>query len=330
MSKINILSPELPEEDASVDEEVNHGFEPVAVLQVGGRIFATPQKASSSDLATLRRQGPPVNAPVEWGTVDLVGKDEMVVPFTKSYTNPVVVVKPFAKKKSGSGLLRVTSVRSDHFKLKFQDWDYLSAKAKPASVRAFYMVAEAGAKNLGDLAVKAGKASTSVTANVKNVACTPVDFPSAFATVPALFSSVATDNDSDPVLSRADGVTASGFNLALQEEDAADNGTPQHGSETVHWIAIAPGSTTVDGFDVQVQLQADVLTGKPLTLAFDPSARAFPFTLADMNSANDLDPAVVRYGKITNSLLQLYIEEETSLDRDRNHQAEDLSLFLGE
>jgi len=319
------------QEATSSDAEVNHGYEPVALLQIADKVFACPQKASSRDVATLRRIGPPASSTAEWGTVELVTKDEMIVPFGRTFIDPVVVVKPFAKKKAGPGILRVTDVQADHFKLKFQDWDYLAAKAKPAQVRAFYMVAEAGEFALGAVDVKAGKTTTAVTANADNVAWEPVSFPSAFAVTPALFSSVASSNDSAPVISRAGSVTASGFNLALQEEDAADNGTPAHLLETVHWIAMSPGSTTVDGLSVDVQLQPAALSSKPLKMSFvPPYTLQYPFLLADMNSANDLDPAVVRYGSIKNSLLQLYVEEETSLDRDKNHLFEDMSLFLGE
>ena len=48
---------------------------------------------------------------MEWGTVTLVGQDETVVPLSRQFTNPVVVVKAATQKQAGLGNFGVTTMQ---------------------------------------------------------------------------------------------------------------------------------------------------------------------------------------------------------------------------
>jgi hypothetical protein len=333
------------QEEASADTELTHRGEKVAVLAIGERIFAQSQKSDLKDVATVRRLAPAGgsggavamsanvgSAPVEWGTVTLVGQDETVVPLNRKFTNPVVVVKAATQKKAGLGTVRVAGVTSDSFSVRFQDWDYLAKGSKPpkaASIQLFYLVAEAGEYELNGLAVKAGKGATSRTFGAQGGSWQAVTFPSSFDQIPALFTSVTTVNDGAAVTSRTDHVTARGFDLALQEEEGADN---THAAETVGWIAIEPGSTsTANGQRLDVMVLPTAMGSKTAKLKFEtPYRSSSPVVIGDLSSCNEGDPGLLRIKKLLPNMLQLFFQEEKSADKEGNHAMEDLSLFIAE
>ena len=65
-----------------------------------------------------------------------------------------------------------------------------------------------------------------------------------FATTPVVLTSVMSENDTTTVDSDPLNITASGFTVRLQEEEAEDG---NHANETVGWIAIQPGGDTIWG-----------------------------------------------------------------------------------
>ena len=154
-----------------------------------------------------------------------------------------------------------------------------------------------------------------------------VSFSTAFFNPPAVFAGVMTTNGGDPVITRADGLAASGFFLTMDEEEAKRDG---HITETLGWIAVEQGSgTTVDNRAVAVsQATADhqpAATSLGLT-----AARQFPVLVGDVVSTNGGDPVVLRYRNLTASSAELFLQEEQSLDAETGHILEDVSIFAAE
>lgn len=319
------------EEERSLDEETKHAKEMVATLMVGARFFGCSQQAKSNDVAPLRRQAPEETVPVEWGSVNLVGRDAVTVPFARSYTNPVVVVGAFSKKTSPLGLVRVTGVQAKAFTLSFREWDYLVTDLpKAAGVQVFYLVAEAGRFDLNGLALEAGTVSTAKVFGPGGGSWEGVTFSQPFVEPPLLLSTPNSQNEAGALLSRTDQVGTDGFVVTLQIEE----GSPQaHVAEEVGWVAIQPGSTTtVDGREITAGVTAAALGNSPLTLALPPGyAVLMPTVLAGIQSAREADPVVVRYNKLSaTAATGLYLQEEASGDSEKNHVGEDLGILVVE
>jgi hypothetical protein len=125
-----------------------------------------------------------------------------------------------------------------------------------------------------------------------------VQFSKSFATAPYLFLTVQTENDLKAVTVRARSVSKSGFQAALFEEEAQNNG---HQTETVGYLAVQS-----DSGGGNVDIDGDVL----------------PYVLKSLEVKNDWIPVLDQ---------QLKLEEEQSRDSGVWHPWEDVhALALGQ
>ncbi|NOR05888.1 MAG: hypothetical protein GQ575_06235, partial [Deltaproteobacteria bacterium] len=103
-----------------------------------------------------------------------------------------------------------------------------------------------------------------------------------------------------------------------------------HTTETIGWIAIEKGTgNTSDNRSVVV------LSGStshiPTQINFGQSmARRFPVVVSDMVTTYGSDPGFLRYQNLLPSSIDLFIQEEASLDAEMNHVLENVSLFVAE
>ncbi|MDJ0610037.1 MAG: FG-GAP repeat protein [Kiloniellales bacterium] len=310
------------EEEKSEDGETAHASESLAVLALGGQLFAQDVSTNGADPAALRRLAPEFGAPLEWGTVDGVTNAWTTVPLARHYLNPVVVARPVSANGADPGVIRLGNVTGNAFDLRYQEWNYLDGTHAPE--RVFYMVAEAGSHDLDGLLVEAG---TLVTDRLLGDGFETVGFAATFADRPAVFSTVQNARGSDAVTTRLAGVTALGFSVTMQEEQATGD---FHISETIGWIAIERGATTTtDGRDVLVfdGAATDQPTAIPFGQVFN---RRFPVLLGDIASTAGGDPVFMRYQNLTPSSVQLFLQEEQSFDAETDHVLEELSIFVAE
>ncbi len=310
------------EEEASADAEVGHTKEQLSAIALGGHLFAQDVSSRGRDTVALRRLAPSFPAPMEWGTVDGVTHDWATVPLYRAYKNPVVVARPVSSKGSDPGVIRLQNVTGRSFELRYQEWDYLGGTHIPE--RVFYMVAEAGETSLAGLTVEAGTLDTS---RLLRGGLDPVTFASSFIDAPALFTSVATYNGADPVTTRVAGLNATGFGIAMSEEEASAGG---HATETLSWIALERGSgTTADGRAVTVfnDGASSQFSLVPFGQTFD---RLFPVFLGDVVTTRGDDPVFLRYRSLTPGSVQLRLQEEQSFDPETGHSSETVSIFVGE
>ena len=189
--------------------------------------------------------------------------------------------------------------------------------------RVFYTVVEAGERSVAGLTVEAEKLNTSLLAD----GWKPITFSAFFSQIPSILTSVQTYNGADPVTTRVKSCTAAGFNLTMDEEEAKNDG---HTTETIGWIAIKRGTgKTNDNRSVAV------LSGStnhiPTKINFGQSmARRFPVVVSDMITTYGGDPGFLRYQNLLPNSIDLFIQEEASLDAEMNHTTEEVSLFVGE
>jgi hypothetical protein len=118
-----------------------------------------------------------------------------------------------------------------------------------------------------------------------------------------------------------------GFEISLQEEEGAANG---HLSETVGWIAIETGSGATAGGRAVTVLTHSV-GNRPSAVDLGPGFDGrFPVVLADIGSTFGGDPCFLRYRNLTTSEVELYVQEERSLDNDVKHNLEEISILAAE
>jgi hypothetical protein len=187
------------------------------------------------------------------------------------------------------------------------------------------MVAEAGQHSLAGLLIEAGKADC--THLMPEKAWQWMPFKSAFEDAPAVFTSVQTNNDADPVTTRVRNCSATGFELTMDEEEAQRNG---HLLEALGWIAIAKGTgATSDNRSVKA-FGASADSSARLFSFGQSFARRFPVFIADTNTVKGSDPYVIRYKNLTPSSVNLFLQEEQSADLETRHGMEELSVFVAE
>jgi hypothetical protein len=113
----------------------------------------------------------------------------------------------------------------------------------------------------------------------------------------------------------------------MDEEEAKNDG---HITETLGWIAIKRGmGKTNDNRSVVVL--SDSTNHIPTQINFGQSmARRFPVVVSDMITTYGSDPGFLRYQDLGPSSIDLFIQEEASLDTEMGHTTEDVSLFVAE
>jgi hypothetical protein len=311
------------EEEQSKDSEVNHIDETVSILALGDKIFTQDISSNGGDTAAIRRLAPEYNTIMEWGTVDGVDHNWMKIPLAKEYMNPVVVAKPVSSRGGDPGVIRIRNASHNSFELCYNEWLYKDGWH--TQERVFYMVAEAGEQSVAGLTVEARRLNTS---KLLADGWESITFSASFSQTPSIFTSVQTYNGADPVTTRLSNCSAAGFYLTMDEEEAKNDG---HTTETIGWIAIKNGTgKTNDNRSVKVFGDSTNHSPTPPINFGQSMARRFPVVVSDMITTYGGDPCFLRYQNLGPSSIDLFIQEEASLDAEINHVVEDVSLFVAE
>jgi PhoPQ-activated pathogenicity-related protein len=322
---VPVLSQRLRlQEEQSRDSEVGHIDETLHVLMLGNQVFAQQVTNNGFDTTALRRLAPSSDAPMEWGLIRGVDHNWANLPFAKSYNDPVVVAKPASNHGGDPGVIRTRGISGTHAQLRYQEWQgYLDGSHVREDI--FYLVSEAGQHSLGGLAVEADWLKTSKLGLAGQ--WEGVIFNSLFLSDPVLISSVMTYQGGDTVTTRIRNLDASGFNVAMDEQESKNDG---HIEETLGWIAIEAGGTVtadgrrLDAFFTQIDHN---LTSVPFGV---PSAHRYPSVIGDIDSSHGMDPVFLRYANPTNAKIDFKLTEEQSMDTETSHAIEDVGVFVGE
>ena len=220
---------------------------------------------------------------------------------------------------------RITEVTDTGFKFIVDEWDYLDGQ-HPAVETINWVAIEEGVHELPDgRIIAAGYADTSSTA-------TSVDFDGAFTNTPVVLATALAEADinAEAVDSDPFGVTADGFDLILQEEEANDG---VHGAVSVGWIAVDVGGNGDYGSAITHQNFDESNVNYSIGATYDNAiVVAETQTLNDVEAANieirsDLSDPVSN--PITDSV-NLRLREETSSDSETNHGDETLGIVAFE
>jgi len=306
------------EEEQSRDIELGHTTEYIDAVSIAGELFAQDVSARGGDTSSLRQKPQANNTPVEWGYINDVADKWITVPLGKTYNNPVVAAS-VGDLSSELGAIQIRNVTKDSFQIHFTGWDYQNSVHVNAE-KVFYLVAESGEYQLGDLVIKAGHTNVAVTASQS----VSVDFGSAFDLPPVIFTSINNVNDAEVAVVRVLSSSITGMQIALQEQESLSNG---HNQEAVGWIAIEPGTTTLGGRSVEV---ASVY-GASKTVAFaDVSSNKHPVVVTSLNSYRGTDTAYAAHRHLSATQVTVYVQEEQSRDTEVGHTNEHIGVFIAD
>lgn len=251
----------------------------------------------------------------------LVDTNWLKITLTRSYRSPVVIVSDPGFSHADPVAVRLRNVGPTSFELKLQEPAHLDRVHGLESLS--YIVVEAGDWTLADgTRISAGLRNTS---RLSSKGFDRVKLPSGFSDVPMVMAQVQSVNDPAWVSNRVGGLSRTGFQLALQEEEALNRGT--HGSESVGWLAIDPG-TANDGNDRFEAIHTPrTTTNAPATIQYQTAFGQTPTLLTRIGSNGDLDPALSRVNAVLPESFQVRIQEDQSLDAETTHGQEAISYL---
>jgi hypothetical protein len=303
------------EEETSADRETWHTRERADWLMVEGT-------------GTLHGGGAPT-AVLAGGVVAEVGRiDDLThrvrtIELAHRFENPVVLAPAPTRNGGDPVTVRVVDVGPESFDVRLQEPNYRNGWHVGEDVG--FLVVEAGSWRLADgTRLEAG---TLETHRLTSEGFEAVAFAGAFARAPVALSQVQTVNGGDFVTTRQRAATTAGFRLALEEEEARNDGG--HWRETVGWVAMDEGAGTLGALAYTTMSLAGVRSGGGTAVDFDGFAET-PNVLAGLTSFRGRDPAQLRLLAADAAGARLAIEEDRSADAEVWHTPETAGLIAVE
>lgn len=289
------------EEEQSRDEEVGHGFESVGYFAIdSGDIVGRTIIGESGQVFDLDRA---------WQTIEL----------EQDYLEPVIVAAVNSRNEEDPGVIRIRNVTSNSFEMHFEEWNYLDQNHAPEM--ASYVVFEAGIHTLRDGTVIEARNTT------VDEQWTPVAFANDFGgEAPVVFSQIGSVNGPATATTRLKNINDLGFEVQVQEEEAS--ATPFHNPEQVGWIAMQQGLGDTGGFFYEARVPDSpvnhiVATEIPFFNTFDDA----PAVIARQQTTLGTNTATVRQTFVSAGRVELFVEEERSLDNEVGHIPEDIGIL---
>ena len=143
-----------------------------------------------------------------------------------------------------------------------------------------------------------------------------------FTNPPVVLTTVASDNHPSVVDSDPFNITASGFDLNVEEAESQDG---IHDLENVGWIAIGVGGDGTSG----TALTSDVLDSAWKSFGIGANYTN-PIVAAETQTQNDPDTGNIEWRNLTADQIEMRFEEDTSVDGDTGHADETVGIVAFE
>lgn len=287
------------EEEQSRDEETGHGHETIGFLALEqGDIIGTTVIGEAGHINNVDRT---------WQTIQL----------NNDYIDPVIVFSVNSINEADPGVVRVRNVTGNSFQVHFEEWNYLDLNHAPES--ASYIVFEAGIHRLRDGTVIEAR-NSSVDSDF-----TDISFANDHETTPHVFSQVTSDNGPATITTRMRNITPDGFEIKVQEEEASE--TIRHVNERISWIALETASGDVGGLFYEAKQHDVGVNHRGETVFFTNFFDDPPAVISDMQTFFGDNTATTRQTMVSAGRVDLFIEEEQSLDTEIGHGREDVAIF---
>ncbi|MGF1521357.1 MAG: hypothetical protein ACFBSF_03445 [Leptolyngbyaceae cyanobacterium] len=256
----------------------------------------------------------------EYGSLDTLNHNWQTIALDNTYTNPVVIVSDPTFNGSDPAAIRLRNVTGNTFQLQIEEPNYKDGWHVPESVS--YLVMEAGNWTLADgTRIAAGTYDsnrlTSRGFDTVNVA--------GFDTAPTILSQVQTANGSDWVVTRTREQSANSFQVAMQEEEALNEGG--HTSESIGWLAIDSGTASDGDTLLQAGTTGETYEDSRSTVNFGADFDAAPALIAKLSSYKGSNTANLRLDTITANSFGVRVYEEQSFDNELDHVGESVSFL---
>jgi hypothetical protein len=255
----------------------------------------------------------------------------VTVHLRRTFSDPVVFAQPPSTAGGNTSVVRITDVNTDSFTLYVHESPNMDGAHVFETVH--YLVLEAGTWSIGDtVRLEVGVTTTSamVGKHVSNQ-WMPVSFSSLFTSTPAVISQVQTNNDPYWVKTRQQSMTASGFEVGLEEEEKTSaGGHGLHLAEEVGWLAIEAADGSWSGITFAAATTSRAVTNNWYALPSIPGVSSPVHLVASLASYYGGDPASLRHKLVGSYEFQVKIEEDTCYDSEVGHTTEQVSyLQLG-
>ncbi|WP_435175397.1 CAP domain-containing protein [Halorussus sp. AFM4] len=293
------------------------GTEPEASLSRRGYLRATGLLAGSLGLGGVATRAtalaPAISVDAgsastdhEWRTVGLSG----------SADDPVVLAAGLSYRGPQAASPRLRNVASDAFDVAVEEWDYLDGTHRTETVG--YLATDPGRYSPADgTDFEFGRVRT-------DHRWESVSFSASFSATPAVFSQAQTVAGGQPVVTRHRDVSASGLSVRLQEAESRG----AHRVEDVGYLAVEPGSGTLDGRAYEAGTRSDV--GSAWTTIEFGSTYSDPVLLVDVQTFRGSNTCSVRYRNLTGSSVDVRVQEERSADAETAHLGERVGYLVVE
>ncbi len=235
------------------------------------------------------------------------------VAFDAPFRQPVVIARATGLSDPDPGVIRVRNVTTTGFEVRFQEWDSLDGDHGAETVT--YMAMEQGSFTLDNgTMIEAGCFPATAVGTFA-----PVAFVKPMHRVPVVMTAIQTVNESDAVTTRLRNITALGFEIMMQEQEA---NPAAHAAETGCYIAWEPSAGTMGDMLYEVTASGDEITHNPANMTYSVQFPRPPLLLAEMESTDGADTAVLRVTANSVTGATLMIQEERSRDAEQYHTTE--------
>lgn len=242
-----------------------------------------------------------------WKTVNL----------SNNYTDPVIIFSPLSANGADPAVVRVKNVTANSFEWQIEEWDYLGSGSH-ATEEVGYVVLEAGTYNLSG-----GK--TMIAGNINSSdSFTKIYFDTEFKSdIPVIVTQTVSANDPIVAVARLNNVTYDSFEIRLQSQESLSK---KHGDERVSFIAIDPGTYNELGV-IKAGSTGETVTEEWYSLDFG-TISSKPLFVGAMQTFKGGDTAGLRIKDLTESSVNIKVEEEKSKDEEVNHVKENIGYIL--
>ncbi|MDD3078814.1 MAG: glycosyl hydrolase [Paludibacter sp.] len=249
------------------------------------------------------------NSDFQYGQTALNTTDWSYFKFKTDYSSvPVVVFGAPSYTVSSPLSSRVKGIDNTSFQFHLDTWQYLDQSTFADDIDISYLIMPQGDYDLNGIKAEAGA--------VKSVGRTwrQVTFEKPFDVTPAVFVSQITSRNGYATAVRLRNVTSAGFEIALQKESALTNESATITLENVNYIALTPGSGTINGKKIAVGLTGESVVGtiySPAKITFGDTFEN-PALFANMQTTSDDVVSTLRFKNLTDADAVLFRQPELS------------------
>ncbi|MCO8244861.1 hypothetical protein [Haladaptatus sp. AB643] len=236
-------------------------------------------------------------------------------------TRPMVA-KPLSYNGGQPVHTRLQTGTDGEFEYKLEEWEYLDGAHISETFHSLAVESGEQELQLADETPYRLEAGTAVgTSDFTTVFLG--DFPD--SEIPVVLAQSQTYNSNDPIVTRVTGVSSDSFSMVVQEEDANED----HIDEAVGYIALQQMVGQMNDLNFEVQRTEEAVTDEWYQIEFQQQYDT-PRFLAGMQTFNGRDAAGLRYRNLSETGVQVKVEEEQSADTETAHAPETIGYAVFE